>query len=157
MNSLRRGRDRALVVAVAAVALASASCGYTGSAATQVRQWAGQNSLVTNEQQVLADVHSLRLAVTKGSPLQLRTVCGGLSSDTGTLYDTLPTPDHRLTSDLGAAMEDFFSAAERCAVAPSTKGGDARRALVLVKEGLRELAVARSRLLSFGVRSPAPG
>ncbi len=120
-----------------------------------MRQWVSQNSFLSNERQVLADVHSLHLAVEKGSAIQLRTVCGGLSSDAGTLYGSLPTPNHPLTNELGASMVDFFHAAESCAVAPSTRGIGTARALSDLRRAMTELASARRTLRSFGVSSAA--
>ncbi len=131
--------------------MALAACGYSGTLAQQVRSWASQNTYVTNRNQVLADAHSLELAVAKGTAKELRTVCGGLSSDAGTLYSTLVTPDRQLTRDLNHSMEDFFGAAERCAVASSTKSAGATRALAETRSGLRELAAADLIMRRLGV------
>ncbi len=128
-------------------------CGYTGSHAQQVREWVAQNSFAANQRQVLADVHSVELAVTKGTPLQLRTVCGGLTSDVGTLYSTLVTPDHILTSELAKSMEDLFRAAASCSVASSTTAPKVKMALGEIHAGLAELAVADRRLAHFRVHS----
>ncbi|HET9092774.1 MAG TPA: hypothetical protein VFN50_10210 [Acidimicrobiales bacterium] len=154
-----RPRPAARVAASAGALAASvllAACGYGGSSSSALRQWVSQNSFLSNERQVLADAHSLHLAVEKGSAIQLRTVCGGLSSDAGTLYGTLPTPNHPLTDELGASMVDFFHAAESCAVAPSTGGRATTRALSDLRRGMTELASARRTLASFGIRSPEP-
>ncbi|MHB1987482.1 MAG: hypothetical protein ACYCSF_05800 [Acidimicrobiales bacterium] len=130
-----------------------AGCGYSGSHAAQVSQWVAQNSYLANAAQVVADARSVELSVAKGSALQLRTVCGGLSADAGTLYSSLVTPDHRLTRELASSMEDFFHAAETCAIAPSTTGAGVRRSLVEARAGLAELGLADARLRAFGIRT----
>jgi hypothetical protein len=140
-----------LLLAVSAGLLAG--CGYTGSQGSQIRQWASANTYATNEQQVVADAHSLLDAVARGSALQLRTICGGISSDAGTLYTTLPAPNHRLTDELNAAMQDFFAAGQGCAVTSSTHSSAAHRAVVATDEGLHELSVVNEGLRRFGVSS----
>lgn len=146
-----RRRPARLALALLGAAVLAAGCGYTGSRAEQVGQWARQNHLVTDERQVIEDADSLELAMAKGTALQLRTVCGGLSSDAGTLYTTLDAPDHLLTDQIAAATEDFFHAAERCAVAPSITSPGARRALVLDRAGLAELGVVNRDLAGLHV------
>jgi hypothetical protein len=155
-SSAARARARSIAVAVGATAAATAlaGCGYSGSQRQQVQSWVAQTSFVVNERQVLADVRSVELAAQKGSALQLRTVCGGLSSDAGTLYSSLPTPDHALTDQLGASMQDLYDAAESCAVASSTTSPAVRRDLARIERGLAALARARVRLQADGVRSP---
>ncbi len=135
-----------------AVVVSLSGCGYSGSHAEQVRQWVAQNTYVVNEQQVVADARSVELAAEKGTPLQLRTVCGGLSSDAGTLYSTLDTPDHTLTEEIAVSMEDFFNGAEPCSVASSTTSPATKGALAKVRAGLAALAVANRRMAGFGVR-----
>jgi hypothetical protein len=147
-------RSGGLAALVLAAGLALAACGYSGSGAAKVRSWVAQSSFVANERQVLADVRSLELAVAHGSALQLRTVCGGLSSDAGTLYETLPTPDHTLTDELGGSMETLFPAATSCAVASSTRSARVTRDLATIERAMRALARARQRLAADGVRSP---
>jgi hypothetical protein len=147
-------RSAGLAALVLAAGLAVAACGYTGSGPAEVRSWVAESSFVANERQVLADVRSVELAVAHGSALQLRTVCGGLSSDAGTLYETLPTPDHTLTDELGGSMETLFPAATSCAVASSTKSARVARDLVTIERAMKELARARQRLAADGIRSP---
>ena len=147
-----RSAGRAALVLAGGLALAA--CGYSGHGAAQVRSWVAQSSFVANERQVLADVRSIELAVAHGSALQLRTVCGGLSSDAGTLYETLPTPDHTLTDELGGSMETLFPAATSCAVASSTRSARVTRDLATIERAMTELARARQRLAADGVRSP---
>lgn len=120
----------------------------------QVQSWASQSSFVANDKQVLTDVAGVQLGARKGSALQLRTICGGLQSDAGTLYGTLPTPDHPLTAQLGTSMQDLYDAAASCAVASSTTSATVQRDLARIHRGLVELDGARKRLLAFGVHSP---
>ena len=115
------------------------------------------NTYSSDVNDVFADVRSLRLAVAKGSPLELRTVCGGLASDAGTLYGVLPTPSHNLTDELGAAMSDFFNGAEKCAVASSTRSTAVRRAEGSVSAGMTLMTTVHATLARLGIRSPSPG
>jgi hypothetical protein len=154
MPRLRSLRRFAIALGATMAALLG-GCGFSGTLSTQVSQWSSQGSFTTNEQQVVADVRSVQRAVASGSPLQLRTVCGGLTSDAGTLYDTLPTPDHAITNELGAAMHDFFTAAASCAVAPATRTAAVSRDLSIIDRGIAELALAGRRLARDGVRSAA--
>lgn len=149
-----RGRAAVAATLVGAAGLLLSACGYTGTPAQQVRSWVAQTSFVSNEQQVLADVHSVELAVAHGSALQLRTVCGGLESDAGTLDGTLPTPDHTLTSELGGSMATLFPAATSCAVASSTRSRSVARDLARMQRALSSLEQARRRLSADGVRTP---
>lgn len=139
----------------AALALLLAGCGYSGSHAAQVRQWVSQSTYFANAKQVASDARHVELAQSEGTPLQLRTVCGGLSSDAGTLYSTLVSPDHLLTHELSSSMEDFFHAAETCAVASSTTSPAVMRALRETRAGIAELLLADTRLASFGVNKRA--
>ncbi len=132
---------------------ALAGCGFSGSHASKVRQWARTNSYLSNAEQVALDAFDLERAVRVGSALKMRTVCGGLSSDAGTLYSTLDAPDHTLTSEIARSMEDFFKAAEKCAVAGSTRDASVAWALASVKDGAAELAVADRKMASYGVHS----
>lgn len=140
--------------AVFVMAVLASACSYSGPPAATMRSWMSQNSFIANERQVLADLRSLALAVSRGSAKQLRTVCGGLSSDAGTLYGTLPTPDHVVSGELGASMNDLFNGAERCAVAPSARTPSARRGFADIGSGLAELRRARASLRRLGITSP---
>lgn len=140
-------------IGLAAASALLAACGYTGSPGAQLRQWATASTYVANAKQVAVDARDLERAVAAGSALKMRTVCGGLSSDAGTLYSSLDTPDHELTDELNVSMEDFFHAAEACAVARSTRLPAVSRALGEVKAGAAELIVADRRFASFGIRS----
>lgn len=144
---------RGLAALLLAGGIALAACGYTGGHGSQVRQWASQNDYLANARQVAADAHDFERAVHLGAALKMRTVCGGLSSDAGTLYSSLDTPDHTLTNELARSMEDFFDAAEKCAVASSTKQASVGTALAATKAGAAELIVADHRMAAFGVRS----
>ena len=44
----------------------------------------------------------------------MRTICGGLASDVGTAYVTLPTPDQTLTNDLNDADTAVVNASTSC-------------------------------------------
>ena len=145
-------RGRHLLFA-AAVGLLLAGCGYNGSHASQVRQWAYANSYVANAKQVALDAYDFERAVRIGAALKMRTVCGGLSSDTGTLYSTLDAPDHTLTDEIARAMEDFFHAAETCAVASSTRQPSVGRALAEVKAGAAGLVVVDHKMAGYGIHS----
>lgn len=144
---------RAAAVVLLLGVLVSA-CTYSGSPAVRLRSWMSQNNFRANERQVLADLRSLALAASSGSAKQLRTVCGGLSSDAGTLYGTLPAPDHAVTNELGASMNDFFTGAERCAVASSAASPPARRAFARIEAGIGELRRAKAALRRLGILSP---
>ena len=144
----------ALVCVLAALLVAA--CGYSGSHAARVRQWASANSYVSNEAQVVSDADHAELAAAKGTAKQLQTVCGGLSSDIGTLYDTLPTPDAPATSALNAASTSLYDGAELCAATASTRTARVRRALADIRRGLAALGRANERLASFGVRARGP-
>ena len=136
------------------VALGLTACGYSGSHASQVRQWAQQNSYNENARQVVSDADHALLAAAHGTALELRTVCGGLSSDAGTLYSSLDTPDHALTNQVAASMQDFFDAAEKCAVTHSTTSARASEAVAQMRKGLAELAKADATFRRFGVHAP---
>lgn len=146
----------ALAGLLAAGSVLLAACGYEGTQSAQVHQWASQNTFSANEAQVVADLRSLMRAVSHGTAKQLRTVCGGLSSDTGTLYGTLPTPDRKVTNELGAAMQDFFDGAEDCSVTSSTTSAKTAQALAALRRGEGELDLARKALARFGIRSEPP-
>jgi hypothetical protein len=127
-----------------------AGCGYSGSHASQVHQWVQQNSYWANESQVVADAHSVEAAIARGTALQVRTACGGLGADAGSLYSTLPTPDHPLTDDLNRAMQAFFAAGQGCAATPSTRSAAARSSLGQIQRALGALEVANRRLAGIG-------
>lgn len=147
--SRRPSWQRALALLLAALVLAA--CSYSGSHDSQVRQWVSSSDFGYNQRQVVSDAHAVELAAATGTARQLRTVCGGLSSDAGTLYGTLVTPDHRLTRMLARSMEDFFKAAESCAVVSSTTSSGATSAVARTRRGLAELRVADRLLRSFGI------
>lgn len=147
--SLRPG-----LLGVVLLAATLAACGYTGGHASQVRQWAHQNSYISDASQVAADASDLERAVAVGSALKMRTVCGGLSTDAGTLYSSLDSPDRPLTHEIARSMHVFFVAAEHCAVARSTKALAVTRALASVKKAAAALAKADRRMAAFGVHSP---
>jgi major membrane immunogen (membrane-anchored lipoprotein) len=146
------------VVLVAAgflvAALNLSACGYSGSPSTQLRAWAQQNTYTSDDQQVIDDIHSLELAAAKGSALQLRTVCGGLASDTGTLYTILPAPNQTLTRELGNALQELYDAAESCSVAGSTTSNAVHTDLAHVAKAVTVMNQARSILVHDGVSSP---
>lgn len=145
------GRRLRLVVGVLVSALALSACSpYSGSQAQKVRQWAGQNSFVANHDQVISDISLLKKAVKQGSAKVVRTICGGLASDVGTAYETLPTPDQTLTNELNAADEDVVNAATSCSAVGSVHSATMASDLSLFRQGVAELAKAQQRLASFG-------
>lgn len=139
------------------VALALSSCGYAPSGSSAVRSWISQNSFVASERQVVSDARSLERAARTGSALELRTVCGGLSADAGTIYGNLPTPNRRLTGELGTSMEDLFQAAETCAVSSSTHNTRTKRALHELEAGIAALRAANATLSALRIRSARVG
>jgi hypothetical protein len=142
-----------MLAALGLAGLALSGCGFTGGHGSQVRQWANQNDYLANAKQVAADAYDFERAVHLGAALKMRTVCGGLSSDAGTLYSSLDTPDHTLTAEIARSMQDFFTAAEKCAVARSTRQSSVNEALAGVKAGAAELIVADHRMAGFGIHS----
>ncbi len=146
-----------LAVPLVLAVVGLAGCSYSGDHSQQVTEWVNQNSFKSNEANVIEDATRVQLAVKEGTAKELRTVCGGLSADSGTLYSSLRTPDETLTHELAASMEDFFRASTLCSVASSTSAPTIAPALSDIRRGLVELAVARQRLSQFGVRSqPVP-
>jgi ABC-type amino acid transport substrate-binding protein len=145
-------------LAAAALLLAAAgslaSCAAGGTHLQRVRAWFDENGIRGDARLVIADAAALRRAAASGTAKQLRTVCGALSTDAGTLYGTLTSPDHRLTRELAQSMESFFTAAEKCAVAPSTAAPAARAGLAGARTGLSELSRARRLLQALGLRHP---
>lgn len=151
--ALPRRRVLGAVLGVVLGVVLAGCAGYSGTPRQQVQEWASANSYKANERQVVSDADRLERAQRQGTVLQLRTVGEGLSSDTGTLYQTLPTPDQELTSELNRASQNFFHAGETCADAPSTHTARVVRAMAEVRSGLKELAAARQRFAHFGVSS----
>lgn len=146
-----RGRRLLLVVAALVAALALSACSpYSGSKGQKVREWANQNSFVANHDQLISDIALVKKAVNQGSAKVVRTICGGLASDVGTAYTTLPTPDQMLTNELNAADQDVVNAATSCSGVSSVRSATMVSDLALFRQGVAELAKAQQRLASFG-------
>lgn len=144
----------AAIAALALAGVAGAGCGYSGDTAQQVQEWANQNSLVSNEHQVVLDADDAIGAARSGTAKQLQTVCGGLLNDAGTLYGTLVTPDETLTHELADAMDDFSDGGVSCSDTTTTQSPAITKDLADIRAGLAELQVANARLRSFGVHPP---
>jgi len=139
------------VVLLAALLLAGCSS-YSGTRSEKVRQWADQNTFVANHDQLVSDIGSLRKAVATGQAKIVRTVCGGFAYDVGTAYDTLPTPDQALTSDLNDADTVFLAAATTCGAVDSVHSAAMTRANREIEEGMGDLKKAQQVLASLGVQ-----
>ncbi len=150
-----RGRRLRLLAAGLLSALLLAACSpYSGSEAQKVREWANQNSFVANHDQMISDITLVKKAVTQGSAKVVRTICGGLASDVGTAYVTLPTPDQILTNELNAADQDIVDAATSCSGVASVHSATMTSDLARFREGVDELKEAQGRLASFGFSWP---
>lgn len=142
----------ACVAAGLLAAVLSGCVAYGGStAAERVQSWVKSASFVSNTDTLVDDVARAHTAASRGTPLQLRTVCGGFEADTGTAYDMLPAPSSELTTTLNAADQDFFSAASGCATASSLADPAVRSAFEKMAAGLKQLHKASSELRGFGV------
>ncbi|MDA8039568.1 MAG: hypothetical protein M0Z69_10500 [Actinomycetota bacterium] len=154
MSGARRA-GTAGAAGLAALALTSVLAGgcvsYSGSSLpAKVRSWATSTSLVANNDTLVDDVARARLALIRGTAIELRTVCSGFEADIGTAYGTLPSPSPVLTYTFNQADEAFFKAAALCANAASLKGAGVRRALGDMEAGERELRRAAGELAGFG-------
>ena len=145
----------ALAALALTLTLTSGCVAYSGNTPAQKTQsWASQGSLVANNAQIVDDVHKARLAVARGTAIQLRTICSGLEFDVGTAYDTLPTPDLALTNDLNVADEQLLHAASDCSQVSSVSSPRTRRALAQMATGLGDLQKAQRRARALGVSWP---
>ena len=140
----------AMAVLVACVA-AGCGTGYSGSKSNQVRQWASQYSVISNDQLVVNDVTAIRASIRARQLKDVTSNCAGLVVDAGTGYGNLPTPDTILTAELNTAYEDFASAGGACAGAQSLDSAKITAALGKVGSGLVSLDQATRLLGSDGV------
>jgi len=139
-------------VAVAVFSATLAGCtSYTGSPAHQVQEWAAGAGVVVNDAQLASDVTLLRKSVAARAPSAMTTNCAGLSYDSGTAYDNLPTPDSAITNELNIAYTDFLDAGNACAAASSVTSARVRAALVEIASGLDHLERAGALLKRDGV------
>lgn len=145
-----------IVVAAALVLLVVVAAGcvqYSGSdLAARVRSWMGSSSFVSDNDTLIDDIARAHAAVSGGTALQLRTVCAGLEADTGTAYETLPSPSSSLTGTLNTAYETLFKAATSCAEAPSVRAPSVSKAFSKMTEARQALARAQGELASLGIR-----
>ncbi len=150
---IRRARPVAATVLAAALAVAFGGCdSYSGTPSKQVREWASQADVTSNNATIVQDVEHLRRSVAARNLKTITTNCDGLEFDTGTAYGFLPAPDNALTNELNAAYQQFFSAGNGCADASSVGSPRIASALRDVSKGLDLLEVATRRLEREGVR-----
>jgi outer membrane murein-binding lipoprotein Lpp len=145
-----RSRGPAGAIVLAAVILGGCSP-YSGTTAQKVQQWASQNSFVANHDQIVADITLVHKAVAAGSAKVVRTICGGLASDVGTAYVTLPTPDQTLTNDLNDADTTVVNASTSCSGVRSVHSGSMAADLALFNTALADLRKAQQRLAALGI------
>ena len=141
----------ALLAGLVALGTLEGCTGYSGSKAHQVAQWASQYSVISNDQNVLADVRAIKLSLAADKLKDVTSNCAGLVFDAGTAYQNLPTPDNTLTNELSAAYQDFASAGSSCAAVGSLRSKKIPAALALISRGLVSLARATRRLGGEGV------
>lgn len=150
-----KGLPGAVAVLVAALSLAGCSP-YSGTTAEKVQQWVRQNSFAANHDLLVTDLNDIVMAVKTGSPMTVRTICGGFAVDLGTAYETLPTPDPALTSDLNDADTTLVNAATSCSAVSSVSSPRMRSDLASFRAGLGDLRRAERLLATLGVRWKMP-
>jgi len=148
---VRRHRARRAVLSTLAVASLCAACGYSGTTAQRVQQWAQHSSFVSDNDTLVGDIVRIHRAVKIGTAQQMRTICGGFAYDIGTAYDTLPAPDEALTNDLNQADTAFIKAATTCGDVSSTTSPAMQGALSSINAGLTGLERAQQLLQTLGV------
>jgi len=141
----------ALLAGLVALGTLQGCTGYSGSKAHQVAQWASQYSVISNDQNVLADVRAIKLSLAADKLRDVTSNCAGLVFDAGTAYQNLPTPDNTLTNELNDAYEDFANGGSSCAAAVNLRSGKLEAALATVQAGVVPLEVATRRLAADGV------
>jgi len=144
-------RDGLVLVALLAVGTLASCTGYSGTQAHQVRQWAAQYSVISNDRLVVADIDAMRRSFKADRLKDLTSNCAGLVDDAGTAYGNLPTPDSTLTNELNTAYEDFANAGSSCAAARSISSRKITGAFKKIGAGLVALDRATRRLASQGV------
>jgi hypothetical protein len=142
---------RGAVALLVAAAVLAGCASYSGTAAQKVQQWVSQNSFVANHDQLVSDITLVDKAVKGGSAKVVRTICGGLASDAGTAYTTLPTPDPTLTNDLNDADTAAANASTSCSGVSSLTSPTMQADLALFRAAIADLAKAQARLAQLGV------
>lgn len=145
-------RRLVVLALLAAVGVSCASCGgYSGTPARQMQQWSQQYSIPPDISQVLTDADHIARAARLGAAKQMRTVCGGLSYDAGTLGGNLPAPDRKVSREIASGVQTMFDSAEICAVETSTTSARTRGALAGIGRGAATLRHVRRELAALGV------
>jgi hypothetical protein len=140
------------VLAIAlGVVLLGGCAPYSGTPAQKVQEWAKHSMFKSDNDTVVNDIIRIREAVKTGTVKQVRTICGGLASDAGTTYTTLPAPDQALTNALNAADILFVDAATACSGVSSVTSSVMNAALTKLTSGLADLIQAQEILKSHGV------
>ena len=147
---------RGAVALLVAAAVLAGCASYSGTAAQKVQQWVSQNSFVANHDQLVSDITLVDKAVKGGSAKVVRTICGGLASDAGTAYTTLPTPDPTLTNDLNDADTTLATAATSCSAVRSVSSSTMSKDIALFRAGIGDLRKAQAVLASLGVTWKIP-
>jgi hypothetical protein len=147
-----KARRLAVLALLVAVVVSCASCGgYSGTPAQQMQQWSQQYAIPGDISQVLSDAGRIGLAANQGAAKKMRTVCGGLSYDTGTLGGNLPAPDRKVSGEIAKGVQTLFDAAEVCAVESSTTSARTKGALAGIGRGAAALRHVQRELAGLGV------
>jgi hypothetical protein len=154
MASRGRRAGALLVVALTATSLAGCSA-YSGPKAQKVREWVNRSAFIADINTVLSDVSRIHRATEGGTVKELRTICSGLADDVGTVYESLPTPDLKLTDAVNRPIQVMFAASNSCSQATSVTSPGTARVLAQLQSAESELKQAQSRLSAFGVHWPA--
>jgi hypothetical protein len=144
-------RPAAVLAIVLGVVVLGGCAPYSGTTAQKVQQWAKHSMFKSDNDTVVSDVIRVREAVKTGTVKQVRTICGGLASDAGTTYTTLPAPDQVLTDDLNDADILFVDASTACSGVSSVSSPVMVRSLTKLTAGLAYLIRAQRLLKSLGV------
>jgi len=146
---VRRGRP-VLLLLVGALLLAGCS-NYSGDATQRVREWATSAPWDANDQQLVSDLGDLANGLRLRRLLPLRTACEAFAADAAVLYDTLPTPDKRLTDELNTALGGFDRAARDCYASSAFSSATFRRYQRELASATATYHQAERRLAGFGV------
>ena len=151
-----RPRLTAAAVVILTASLLAGCSPYSGTTAQKVREWVSQNSFVANHNLLITDINDVNKGVKSGSAKVVRTICGGMASDVGTAYETLPTPDQALTNDLNDADQTFVNASTSCSGVGSLASSTMQKDLAMFRVGIGDLRRAQALLASLGVNWKIP-